>query len=217
MSPAKMFAYMKERERKTEEQEVPKVSSSTRDLFDEGENPKEPNAKIRPCMCAGIALVSFCSHVIFACCMMLIVLLMLSLASYFLGDFHQSRDTPPSTAHSMDEMEDAAFTSVPESAGPVNQSGSDSADSQSDTIPSEDVPIPAAPSQPVLLQDPLVLNTPRISIPKKNESFFKQNKWSQRLKFPTVSRNLFQNKCKLMIKRVNDRKRKIELFFLKSS
>ena len=37
MSPAKMFAYMKERESKAEQQEAHKVSSSTRDLFGAGE------------------------------------------------------------------------------------------------------------------------------------------------------------------------------------
>lgn len=37
MSPAKMFAYMKEREGKTEQQEVPNVSSSMRHLFSGGE------------------------------------------------------------------------------------------------------------------------------------------------------------------------------------
>lgn len=37
MSPAKMFAYMKERESKVEQLEVQKVCSSTRDLFDGGE------------------------------------------------------------------------------------------------------------------------------------------------------------------------------------
>lgn len=38
MSPAKMFAYMKERESKREQHRVPEVSSSsTRKLFDGGE------------------------------------------------------------------------------------------------------------------------------------------------------------------------------------
>lgn len=37
MSPAKMFAFMKERESKREQQEVHEVSSSTRELFNEGE------------------------------------------------------------------------------------------------------------------------------------------------------------------------------------
>ncbi|XP_044021916.1 mis18-binding protein 1 isoform X2 [Siniperca chuatsi] len=136
MSPAKMFAYMKERESKTEQLEVHKVSSSTRVLFDGG---------------------------------------------------NQSRDTPPSTAHSMGEMEDIAFTSVSESAVPVNRSRVESADSQSDTDPSEDALIPAVPSQPVLLEDPLVLNTPQISIPKKHKAVFKRNKWPQRAKFPSES------------------------------
>lgn len=37
MSPAKMFAYMKERESKREQQEVHEVTSSTRELFSGGE------------------------------------------------------------------------------------------------------------------------------------------------------------------------------------
>ncbi|XP_070777082.1 mis18-binding protein 1 [Enoplosus armatus] len=138
MSPAKMFAYMKERESKTEQQEVHKVSSSTRDLFDR-------------------------------------------------GHFHQSGDMTPSTVHHRGEMEDVAFTSAPESVVPVNGSRVQSADSQSDTDPSEDVLIPGVSPQPVLLEDPLVLNTPRISIPKKHEGVFKRNKWPQRAKFPIDS------------------------------
>ncbi|XP_035530475.1 mis18-binding protein 1 [Morone saxatilis] len=126
MSPAKMFAYMKERESKTEQPGVQNVSSNTRDLFDR-------------------------------------------------GNFHPPRDTPPSTAHSMGEMEDTAFTAVQESVVPVSRSRVESADSQSDTDPSEDVLTPAGPSQPVLLEDPLVLNTPRVSIPKKHEGVFRRN------------------------------------------
>ncbi|XP_038585353.1 mis18-binding protein 1 isoform X4 [Micropterus salmoides] len=138
MSPAKMFAYMKERESKVEQLEVQKVCSSTRDLFDG-------------------------------------------------GNFHQSRDSPPSTAHSMREMEDSAFASAPESVAPVTRPTEESADSQSDTDPSEDALIPAEPSQAVLLEDPLVLNTPRISIPKKQEAVFKRNKWPNCAKFPSES------------------------------
>ncbi|XP_040915887.1 mis18-binding protein 1 isoform X2 [Toxotes jaculatrix] len=135
MSPAKMFAFMKERESKRGQQEVHEVSSSTRELF--GNN------------------------------------------------FRQSRDTPLSTPHGVTELEDLAFRSVSESVVPVDQSIVESADSQSD--PSEDVAIPAARSQPVLLEDPLVLNSPRISIPKKHQAVFKHNKWPQLTKFPNES------------------------------
>ncbi|XP_070698059.1 mis18-binding protein 1 [Pempheris klunzingeri] len=133
MSPAKMFAFMKERDSKLEQQDVHEGSSSTRDLIN-------------------------------------------------MGGFHQSRDTPPPTAHRMDEMEDSAFRSAP-----ANYSRVLSSDSQSDTEPSEEVPTPTVPPQPVLLEDPLVLNTPRVSIPKKHEAVFKRNKWPQLTKFPSES------------------------------
>lgn len=135
MSPAKMFAYMKEKENKSEQQDVHKVSSSTRDLFGD--------------------------------------------------DLSPSRDTPPSTDHSVGETEDVT-PSVSESVVPVTQSRVDSAGSQSDTDPSGDTLIPAVSSQPILLEDPLVLNSPRISIPKKNDAVFKRNKWPPH-KFPSES------------------------------
>ncbi|XP_031134714.1 mis18-binding protein 1 isoform X2 [Sander lucioperca] len=137
MSPAKMFAYMKAREIKTEQHEVPKVSSSSRDHFG--------------------------------------------------GNFHQSRDTPPLTAHNMGEMGGIAFSSGPESVVPVKQSSVQPANCQADTDPPEDVLSPALSPKPVLLEDPLVLNTPRISIPKKQEAVFKRKKWPQRTKFPSES------------------------------
>ncbi|XP_029349946.1 mis18-binding protein 1 isoform X2 [Echeneis naucrates] len=145
MSPAKMFAYMKERESKKEQQEVHEVSSSTRDLFDRG------------------------------------------------NTFHQSRDAPLSNPHNIADMEDVAFRGVPESAVPVNCSSVESADSQS-----EDFRTSPAPLEPVLLEDPLVLNSPRISIPKKHQPVFKRNKWPQQAKFPNESviylRNWFLRK-----------------------
>ncbi|KAM7403080.1 hypothetical protein PAMA_003825 [Pampus argenteus] len=122
MSPAKMFACMKQRENKREQQDVHKVSSSTRDL--------------------GVDMGPYC----------------------------QSSDTPPSTADSTGETEDAASRGVSQS--------------QSDTEPCD---VPAPPSQPVLLEDPLVLNSPRISIPKKNKAVFKHNRWSQHTTFPSES------------------------------
>lgn len=137
MSPAKMFAWMKERENEQEQQEVHKVSSSTRELVDG-------------------------------------------------GHYHQSGDTPLSTADITSETEDAASRGVSESVSPVNRSRLESADSRSETEPSE-IPPPAVPSQPVLFEDSLVLNSPRISIPKKNKAMFKHNKWSQQTTFPTES------------------------------
>ncbi|XP_073338867.1 mis18-binding protein 1 isoform X3 [Pagrus major] len=131
MSPAKMFAYMKERERQKEQQEVYNISSSTQDLFG--------------------------------------------------GDFHQSRDPPPSTAHNVGQMEDITFRGVPESVVSADWSRVESPGSQSDIDPSEDALPPALPSQPCLFEDPLVLNTPRISIRRNNEATFK------RTKFPSES------------------------------
>ncbi|XP_060919021.1 mis18-binding protein 1 [Labrus mixtus] len=127
MFPAKMFAYLKERENKAE-REVNKVSSSTRDLF---------NA----------------------------------------GNSHRSRDTRPPATHDMGE--------IPAFVGPVHQSSEEPADSQSGTDPSEHVQSPAEPSLPVLLMDPLVFNSPRISIPKKHSAVFKRNNWPETVKIPS--------------------------------
>ncbi|XP_033968096.1 mis18-binding protein 1 isoform X2 [Pseudochaenichthys georgianus] len=110
MSPAKMFATMKKRESKIEQQEVNKVSNCTRDLF--------------------------------------------------------------SQAHNMGEMEDNVLRDFP--------------DSQSETDPSENVANPVLSPQPFLHEDPLVLNSPRVSIPKK-EAVFKRNNWRQRTQFPRES------------------------------
>lgn len=87
----------------------------------------------------------------------------------------------------MGSSEDISFLSDPESAVPVQASR---ADSQSDV--SEEVLVPAAESQPALLEDPLVLNSPRISIPNKHQAVFKPNKLPQCEKFPTVSRSLLK-------------------------
>lgn len=114
----------------------------------------------------------------------------LSVITSPIDDVNPYRDTPPSTDHSTGETEDVT-PSVSQSVGPATQSGVDSADSQSYTDPSEDTLIPAVQAQPILLEDPLVLNSPRVSIPKKNDAVFKRNKWPQR-KFPSVSINSFK-------------------------
>lgn len=59
MSPAKMFAYMKERESRTERQEVHKVSNSTRDLSDGGEHPAGQKVLLKLYMSVEVALVLF--------------------------------------------------------------------------------------------------------------------------------------------------------------
>ncbi|XP_074547880.1 mis18-binding protein 1 isoform X2 [Halichoeres trimaculatus] len=132
LSPAKMFAYMKQRESKVEQQDVHGVSSTTRDLFDD-------------------------------------------------GDSHLSRDTHPSTTHSVIQ----ALRDPPGNVSPVERSPEKSADSQSDTDPSGNVQILDEQSHPVLFEDSLVLNTPRIAIPKNLSAVFKRNKNPLVSKFPS--------------------------------
>lgn len=121
-----------------------------------------------------------------------IVLFMLSLSFFSIGEFTQSRDTPLSTAHNMGEREDMHFQSVPEVIVPVKRSRVETTDSHSH--PSVHVMVPAEQSQAVLLEDPLVVNSPCVSIPKKHQAMFKRNKLPQCEKFPNVSRNLLKSK-----------------------
>lgn len=106
----------------------------------------------------------------------------------YIDNFHQSRDTPPSTVYSTGESENLASTSVVESDTPVTQSRAELADDQSDTDPSEDDHIPTVSSQAVLLEDPLILNSPRITIPKKYNAMLKHIKWPKSTKSCSVSR-----------------------------
>uniref|UniRef100_A0A096LSW7 MIS18 binding protein 1 n=1 Tax=Poecilia formosa TaxID=48698 RepID=A0A096LSW7_POEFO len=71
---------------------------------------------------------------------------------------------------------------VPSVNTAVNQNRAETSESRSET--SQDTPIPASPSPTVLLEDPLVLNTPQISIPKKDEAVFRRNVWPKQKKFP---------------------------------
>ncbi|KAM3595533.1 uncharacterized protein V6R79_024725 [Siganus canaliculatus] len=136
MSPAKMFAYMKERENKKESQEV-HVSSSIRGPLD-------------------------------------------------WGNFHQSRDIPSPAAYSTVEMEDSVFTSVTDNVTPDGRTTvlTHSADSQSDTDRSGEGLTPGPPPQPILLEDPLVLNSPNVSIPKRNPAVFKCKNWPRSTTLP---------------------------------
>ncbi|XP_069571001.1 mis18-binding protein 1 [Brachyistius frenatus] len=99
------------------------------------------------------------------------------------GNIHQSRDA----ARSVGETRDITFQNPPESVVSMNLDGGETPGSQSDTDPSEDARIPAVPPRPVLLQDPLVLNSPQISIPKKRETVFKRNNQPSQAKFPKES------------------------------
>nr|XP_020446589.1 mis18-binding protein 1 isoform X2 [Monopterus albus] len=85
------------------------------------------------------------------------------------GNCPKHRDRQLSTAHNKSELPDSHSRLEPP---------------DSPSVPSEDVPIPAVPSQPVLYEDPLLLNSPEISIPKKHEPVFTRNKLSQCAKFP---------------------------------
>ncbi|XP_061599270.1 mis18-binding protein 1 [Cololabis saira] len=127
MSPAKMFAYMKERESKRERWEV---HSSRRDLF--GGNPD------------------------------------------------QSIDT----LLGVGEVESVASEKAQERLVPAQECTADSADSCPESQLTEDSLVPAAPTRPVLLEDPLLLNSPKFSIPKKCENVLKRSRWCTQKKFP---------------------------------
>lgn len=89
----------------------------------------------------------------------------------------------------MTEVESTAATSDAETVDPVCQSGTETAERQSSLDPVEDVRTPVVFSQPVLLEDPLILNSPRFTIPNKN-STLKHNS-PQPSKVPSVSKNEF--------------------------
>ncbi|PWA16652.1 hypothetical protein CCH79_00004399 [Gambusia affinis] len=131
MSPAKLFALMKERESKREHQQM--GTCSRRELFAGNER-----------------------------------------------NLQKSSDTDVSSYHHVEHMQD-----VPSMNTAVSQNQAESQESQSET--SQDTLIPASPFPTVLLEDPLVLNTPQISIPKKDEAVFRRNVWPKQKKFPFES------------------------------
>lgn len=63
--------------------------------------------------------------------------------------------------------EDTDSMSFVESGPHASQLDVELADSQLDTDASEDVRVPPVLSHRVLLEDPLILNSPQVSIPKK--------------------------------------------------
>ncbi|XP_054909580.1 mis18-binding protein 1 [Poeciliopsis prolifica] len=131
MSPAKLFALMKERESKREHEQI--ETCSRRELFAGNKR-----------------------------------------------NLQESCDTDVSSNHHLEHMHH-----VPSMITAVNQNQVETPQSQSET--SQDTPIPASPSPTGLLEDPLVLNTPQISIPKKNEAVFRRNVWPKQKKFPFES------------------------------
>lgn len=77
--------------------------------------------------------------------------------------------------------------SVVESGTPASQLDAELADSQSDTDASVDARVPAVLSHRVLLEDPLILNSPHVSIPKKCGPVYKTKNWPQPTDYPCVS------------------------------
>ncbi|KAM8915142.1 mis18-binding protein 1 [Spinachia spinachia] len=103
-------------------------------------------------------------------------------------EFHQPGDAlSPSTVHAVGEMEDTAFRGAPERVAPVDRFRAASAGSVSDTDPSEDGLSHSVSPQLLLLEDPLVLDTPQISVPKKQEAVFKRNNRPHSTKFQNES------------------------------
>lgn len=159
MSPAKMFASMKEREKnKKERREVP--NSSRRELFD-GDKSMHLLSNSR-----NLGLHCLCS----------ITMNLILIPFFFVGRLHEFRDTSVLTAHSMSETEESTLKSTPEATMLV-----DSTDGQSN--------IDDSPSQHILLEDPLVINSPHVFIPKRDKGVFQRNQWPQHKRFPVVSRS----------------------------
>ncbi|CAG5866452.1 unnamed protein product [Menidia menidia] len=147
MSPAKMFALMKERESKKEHQDA--LNSSRRELFGQGEGGERKPPTSR-------------------------------------GNLHQSRETPLSSAHAVGDVGNVSPRATPGRRDPVPGCGAASVDSRSVADGLEDAAMAAAPPQPqpALVEDPLVLNSPQISIPKMRGSVFKRSHWPSQKKFP---------------------------------
>lgn len=72
----------------------------------------------------------------------------------------------------------------------ASQSDGELVNSQSDTEPSDNFRVPAVPSHRVLLEDPLILDSPQVSIPKKRSQVFKNKNWPLSPQFPCVSLHL---------------------------
>lgn len=92
--------------------------------------------------------------------------------------FHRSGDTPPAEAHA-------------EAVVPVCGASVEAAESQSATDSSEDGGPALVLTQPVLFEDPLILHSPRVTIPKNNTKALKYG-WPQPSKVSSVSENSFE-------------------------
>lgn len=87
------------------------------------------------------------------------------------GNFHQTTGPPVSTD------EDCSSVGAVE-CEPLA--------SPSDTDLSDDVRVPAVLSQRRLLEDPVILDSPQVSIPKKHRPVFQNKNWPQSMHFPCV-------------------------------
>ncbi|KAM9355765.1 mis18-binding protein 1 isoform 2-T2 [Pholidichthys leucotaenia] len=102
-------------------------------------------------------------------------------------NFHNPTDTPFSAADSLCVNEEFAPRNTQGSEAPTNQREVDPADSQLDTDSSESTLTPAVSSHLILLEDPLVLKSPQVSIPKKPQPVLKRNNWPNQTNFPSES------------------------------
>ncbi|XP_054652619.1 mis18-binding protein 1 isoform X2 [Dunckerocampus dactyliophorus] len=121
MSPAKIFAYMKERENR-------------RELEQDSEACREP-----------------------------------------LHDGEQTCHSPASNLDKMDE-DDVSITDL-HIESPVTQPRPKFGNYQSDMVHPEEASSSVVTSEPILFEDPIVLNTPRVTIPKKHKAEFKNKQW----------------------------------------
>nr|XP_057946948.1 mis18-binding protein 1 isoform X2 [Doryrhamphus excisus] len=131
MSPAKIFAYMKERE-----------------------NRRELDQDIEVC-------------------------------KELLHDGDQNCHSPASNVDKMDE-DDACVADL-NSESPVTQPRPKFVNCQLDTVQPENTTSSVEMSEPVLFEDPIVLNTPRITIPKKHKAMFKNKQWPNPETMPSDS------------------------------
>lgn len=166
MSPAKMFAFMKQRENRAVHRELPQARKTMRALFNGSE-------------CAGV--------------WDLLVWVLLLCSRYIVfttlpctDEFNPSGDRPPPVAHNVAGGGDSVTISDAESVVPVSRCSAETAESPMDL--SEDASIPAVPPQPLLFEDPLILNSPRICIPKKDKTMLMPST------FPSVSKNYVEIK-----------------------
>lgn len=83
--------------------------------------------------------------------------------------------------------EDTLAASDEDTVVPVCEPSAEMTECQSSKDSSEDVCVPAAPSHPVLFEDPLILNSPRICIPKRKETTLKHN-FTKPSEIPSVSK-----------------------------